>query len=84
MKLPVSEDNATVLMLTQDANRIERKSTIAQLCLLSKMACVKETETERCVFAFTSGLFSAVSMAKPGPKPVSDLTLVEVGSGRLH
>lgn len=34
--------------------------------------------------AFTSGLFNAVSMAKPGPKPVSDLTLVEVGSGRLH
>lgn len=34
--------------------------------------------------AFTSGLFSAVSMAKPGPKPVSDLTLVEAGSGRLH
>lgn len=33
---------------------------------------------------FTSGLFSAVSMAKPGPNPVKDLTLVEVGSGRLH
>lgn len=32
----------------------------------------------------TSGLLSAVSMAKPGPKPVSDLTLVEKGSGRLH
>lgn len=37
-----------------------------------------------CCDAFTSGLFSAVSMANPGPKPVSDLTLVEIGSGRLH
>lgn len=33
---------------------------------------------------FTSGTLSAVSMAKPGPKPVSDLTFVVVGSGRLH
>lgn len=32
----------------------------------------------------TSGTLSAVSMANPGPKPVSDLTLVVVGSGRLH
>ena len=34
--------------------------------------------------ASTSGHFSEVSMAKPGPKPVRDLTLVEVGNGRLH
>lgn len=33
---------------------------------------------------FTSEHFRAVSMARPGPKPVRDFTLVEEGSGRLH
>lgn len=32
----------------------------------------------------TSGLLRAVSMAKPGPKPVNVFTLVDVGSGRRH
>lgn len=32
----------------------------------------------------TSGLLRAVSMAKPGPKPVKVFTLVEVGRGLRH
>lgn len=32
----------------------------------------------------TSGLLRAVSMAKPGPKPVNVFTLVDVGRGLRH
>lgn len=32
----------------------------------------------------TSGFLREVSRARPGPKPVSDFTLVEVGRGLLH
>lgn len=32
----------------------------------------------------TSGFLRAVSRARPGPKPVSDLTLVDAGRGLLH
>lgn len=34
--------------------------------------------------SLTSGFLREVSRARPGPKPVSDFTLVEVGRGLLH
>lgn len=35
-------------------------------------------------FSLTSGLLSAISIAKPGPNPVNVFTLVDVGSGLRH
>lgn len=37
-----------------------------------------------CGVLFTSVLLSAMSMARPGPKPVRALMLVLLGRGRLH
>lgn len=61
------------------------------LCTERKLVSLKRETTQRLTVSFfqelqavTSGFLSAMSMARPGPKPVRALKLVELGRGRRH